>query len=538
MKNLIDRFEQAFHYSPIGMALVSLNGNWLKVNPALSKITGYTEKELLSITFQDITHPDDVGGDVNQVRELVEGKKEFYELEKRYIHKNGSTVWVLLSVSIVREGNQSLYLIAQVQDITNRKQLERNLIESEERFRTLLTYTPDPILVHDGDIIMYANESAAKLVGTSVDQMIGDSYHIYIDPSKREKANSLTHEIRVHNKPLFDFDIIIQSKSGQRIDAVLSAIPITFSGKKAVLVSLRDITERKRMVQALKDSEDRYRRLVENSPLGILVHQNGLINYANLSALRLLGTEKPEDLIGSHIFNIIHPDYKMIVSRRIESVEKNGQDATLLYEKFIRLDGQVIDVEVTGIPIQLNGESAVQVVFWDVTEKKKQEDLIHYRAYHDTLTDLPNRLKFQLDLEEEINKDTMFTIMYLDLNGLTSVNETHGHQAGDMALIKVSARLSGVLGSIGLIYRLGGDEFAIVLSGQKNEEEIREISHHIAENIKRPIYISNSIVQLSPNIGVVYYPIHGVEMELLLRHADMAMYHAKKTNTLYKIYDR
>lgn len=538
MKNFIDRFEQAFYYSPIGMALVSLNGNWLKVNPALSKITGYTEKELLSNNFQNITHPDDLGGDVNQVRELVVGKKEYYEMEKRYIHKNGSIVWILLSVSIVREGNQSLYLIAQVQDITNRKQLERNLTESEERFRTLLTYTPDPILVHDGDIIMYANESAANLVGTTVDKMVGDSYQKFIDPIKRDKAIGFTQEIMVHNKPFIDFDIIVQSENGQRIDAVLSAIPITFSGKRAVLVSLRDITERKRMVQALKDSEGRFRRLVENSPLGILVHQNGLISYANLSALRLLGTENPEDLIGSHILNRIHPDYRMIVSRRIESVEKKGQDATRLYEKFIRLDGQVIDVEVTGIPIQLNGESAVQVLFWDVTEKKKQEDLIHYRAYHDTLTDLPNRLKFQLDLEEEMNKDSLFTIMYLDLNGIISVNETHGHQAGDMALIKVSAKLSGVLGSNGLIYRLGGTEFAIVLSGQKNEEEIRELSNHIAENIKRPIYISNSIVQLSPNIGVVFYPDHGVDMELLLRHADMAMYHAKNTNTIYKIYDR
>jgi len=139
---------------------------------------------------------------------------------------------------------------------------------------------------------------------------------------------------------------------------------------------------------------------------------------------------------------------------------------------------------------------------------------------------------------EEMEKDSMFTIMYLDLHGLKSVNDSNGHQAGDMVLIKVTSRLTGVLGSIGLVYRLGGDEFAIVLPGRKNEEEIRETANSIAKVIQQPIYVANSIAEISTSIGVVFYPEHGVDMELLLRHADLAMYHAKKSNTLYKIYDR
>jgi diguanylate cyclase (GGDEF)-like protein/PAS domain S-box-containing protein len=414
MLNFINRFEQAFFYSPIGMALVSLDGNWLKVNPALTKITGYTEEEILSMTFQDITFPDDLEADVSQVQQLVEGKKDFYEMEKRYIHKSGNLVWALLSVSIVREGDKSIYLIAQIQDITESKRLKLHLTESEER----------------------------------------------------------------------------------------------------------------------------YRRLVEHSPLGILVHQKGMIQYANSTALELLGTEDTKEIIGVHIHTFIHLDDRRLVSRRIESVEKNKQIAPSIYIKLIRFDGQEIDAEVIGIPIQLNGQSAVQVVFRDVTERKKEEDLIRYRAYHDTLTDLPNRLKFQIDLEEEINKDTTFTIMYLDLHGLKTVNDAYGHQAGDVALIKVTARLSGVLGSNGLVYRLGGDEFAIVLSGRKSDQEIAETANNIAEVIKQPIYVANTIAQITTSIGVVFYPDHGVEMDVLLRHADIAMYHAKKINTVFKIYDQ
>ncbi|WP_102345970.1 PAS domain S-box protein [Bacillus sp. Marseille-P3661] len=538
MLNFINRFDQVFYYSPIGMALVSLDGNWLKVNPALTEITGYSEKELLSITFQDITFPDDLEADIKQVQELIEGKKEFFEMEKRYFHKNGNIVWVLLSVSIVREGDKSLYLIAQVQEITERKRLELNLIESEERFRNLLTYTPDPILVHDGDIILYANKSVSDLVGSTVQDIIGESIQEFIDPTMLDISHRLIQEILVNNQPLIDFDLKIRSKNGQILDAVLSAIPISFMGTQAILVSFRDITERKKMELALKESEDRYRRLVEYSPLGIVVHQKGTIKYANSMALRLLGTENSKDIIGLRIYNIIHPDYRISVSKRIDNIEKYGQILPPLYQKFIRFDGQEIDVEVKGIPIQLNGESAVQIVFWDVTEKKKEEDLTRYRAYHDTLTDLPNRLKFQIDLEEEINKDTSFTIIYLDLNGLKPINDSFGHQAGDVALIKVTARFTGVLGSIGLVYRLGGDEFAIVLFGHKSEEVIRELANNIAEVIKQPIYIANTIVEVSTSIGVVFYPDHGMDMDILLRHADMAMYHSKKTNTLFKIYDK
>nr|WP_106783106.1 PAS domain S-box protein [Lysinibacillus timonensis] len=537
MINFIERFEQAFFYSTIGMAILSLNGQWLKVNPALCKMTGYTEKELLSISFRAITHPDDVEEDTRKIQALIEGKIDSYEMEKRYIHKNGNLVWVLLSVSTVREGKQPLFFISQVQEITERKKLELKLIESETRFRDLITQLPDPILVHDGDTIIFANPSTAHLIGATLQEVVGKSYREFIDPLKIEVAQKVTQEILENDQPLYDFELRIKSKDGQIKDAVLSAIPITYMGKKAVMVSYRDITDRKKMEQALKESEERYRLLVEHSPLGILVHQNQMIIYANSTASRLLGAEKKEDLIGLNVYQLIHPDYRFIALRRVECIEK-GEFAPVIYEKFIRLDGREIDVEVSGIPIQSKGAAAVQVVFWDVTEKKKEEDLVRYRAYHDTLTDLPNRLKFQLDLEEEINKDTKFTIMYLDLHGLKPVNDAYGHQAGDMVLIKVTSRLSGVLDSVGLVYRIGGDEFAVVLPGQTSEPEIRGLITKIDEVIKQPIYISNTIVQVTTSIGIVFYPEHGVNMDTLLRHADLAMYQAKKTNTLYKIYNR
>ncbi len=129
-----DIFENAFQYAAIGMALVSPQGQWLRVNRALCEITGYSEQELLNLTFQDITHPDDLNIDLNYLQQMLDGDIENYVLEKRYFHKNGHVVWILLSVSLMRDDKgQPDFFIAQLQDITDRIMALREMRESEQR---------------------------------------------------------------------------------------------------------------------------------------------------------------------------------------------------------------------------------------------------------------------------------------------------------------------------------------------------------------------------------------------------------------------
>jgi PAS domain S-box-containing protein len=131
-------FQSSFTYASIGMALVAVNGQWLDVNPALCELVGYSKEELLQMTFQDITHPDDLPADLEVARQLVNGEIRSYQIEKRYIHKNGRTIWVFLSVSIACDAaKQPLCFITQILDITERKSAEERLQHSEERYRTL-----------------------------------------------------------------------------------------------------------------------------------------------------------------------------------------------------------------------------------------------------------------------------------------------------------------------------------------------------------------------------------------------------------------
>lgn len=133
-----EKFYNAFYYSGIGMALVSLEGKWLEVNPQLLYIIGYTRDEMLKLTFQDITHPEDLEADLTLVQETLDGKRDTYKMEKRYFHKNGSTIWVLLTVSIVRDlQKKSLFFIFQIQDITDRKNMLSALIEKNEALQIL-----------------------------------------------------------------------------------------------------------------------------------------------------------------------------------------------------------------------------------------------------------------------------------------------------------------------------------------------------------------------------------------------------------------
>lgn len=125
------RFKGAFQYSAIGMALVSISGRWMEMNDILCKMVGYSRQELLNMTFQNLTHPEDLGSDLGNLQRLLEGIVESYQMEKRYLHKKGHVVWVLLSVSLVRDiENQPLYFVSQIEDITSRKTAEDNLQRS------------------------------------------------------------------------------------------------------------------------------------------------------------------------------------------------------------------------------------------------------------------------------------------------------------------------------------------------------------------------------------------------------------------------
>ena len=185
-----ERFHSTFDQAAVGIALVGLDGKWLRLNDKLCDILGYSKEELLKITFQDISYPDDIEPDLNYVRQISAADIKTFSMEKRYIRKDNSIIWVNLTVSLVRGPlGDPKYFIAVVEVITERKKAEEALQASEEKYRTLVESSTDAILRLDLERkIISCNQACYHLFGCENNEMEGKSIRI-IHPSDESFKN-------------------------------------------------------------------------------------------------------------------------------------------------------------------------------------------------------------------------------------------------------------------------------------------------------------------------------------------------------------
>ena len=192
------RFNSAFEYAAIGMALVSLEGAWLDVNNSLGKLVGYTAQELKTKTFQDITHPDDLATDLAYLRQMLKGERLTYQMEKRYFHKQGHIVWVSLSVSLVHNSEgKPLYFVSQIQDISARKQAEEALLQSEATNRAVFEQAGIGINQADPETGIYirANQRFCELLDYTNDELRQLTYQEVTHPEDRDRNIEQIHQV-------------------------------------------------------------------------------------------------------------------------------------------------------------------------------------------------------------------------------------------------------------------------------------------------------------------------------------------------------
>jgi two-component system cell cycle sensor histidine kinase/response regulator CckA len=256
-----ERFAGAFEHAPIGVALVSPDGHWLKVNQALCEVVGYSAAELLTRTFQDITHPDDLAGDLENVRRLLAGEIGSYQIEKRYFHARGHPVTVLLNVSLVRDGQgRPRYFIAQIQDITERKRAENALRESNEKFLQLVENLTDAFWVRSPDMreVHYISPGFERIWGRSVESLYAhpERWPDYILPEDRERVLG-TFAKFAGDSPRLDLEYrIVRPDGGVRWVHLRASQVRDAAGKLIRLTGIvSDITERKLVEAQLFQSQ-------------------------------------------------------------------------------------------------------------------------------------------------------------------------------------------------------------------------------------------------------------------------------------------
>lgn len=253
--------------------------------------------------------------------------------------------------------------------------VERHRIE--KHYREIVEQAVDIIYTRDMDgYITSLNDAGARLYGRSAQEMIGKhlSEMIGAEAAARDIAQT---RLRIVNAPVRSIYRINDARGAEKCLEGMITVERDRRGEPiGVRGVVRDITEQKNAEEALKESEERYRRLVELSPDAIVVHREGKFTYLNPAAVKLWGASSAEDLIGKSILDVVHPDYYDHVRERVDFIQRFQRPTTLAEQKCLRLDGTEIDVEVTGLPFTAEGQSAVLAVFRDVTEKKQAREAL------------------------------------------------------------------------------------------------------------------------------------------------------------------
>jgi diguanylate cyclase (GGDEF)-like protein/PAS domain S-box-containing protein len=254
LREMRDRFRSIFDHAPIGVAMVSLEGRYLQVNRSLCEILGYTEEELQALTWQEITHPDDLAASSAHARRIVEGEFPKYHLEKRFLHADGRTVWASLSVSLVRDAEgEPLYFVSQIQDVSERKNIEKRIKESEERFRSLVQNSSDIITILEADgTVRYVSPAVERVTGYRPEEQVGTNAFGSVHPDDRDRALDTFAEVlkRPGLHPPLEFRVPHKDGSWRYLEHVVNNL-VDDPAVRGVVINSWDVTERKALVEQL-----------------------------------------------------------------------------------------------------------------------------------------------------------------------------------------------------------------------------------------------------------------------------------------------
>jgi len=350
------------------------SGRHLFGNPAALEVTGVTLDAYIGKTHRDLGFPVALcefwERNIEKVFQTGEVQSVEFEVDlmggKRYLQLNlcpemtpDKTVKSVIGVS---------------RDFTSRKEAEESLRESEERFRSLVEHMLDAMVILDFEgRIMYANPAAAILTSEkNINDKVGESITRFIHHDSLEGFMADLARIR-KGREVFLAEYRMMTKDGTPRWAEGRGTKIIYQGQEADLVLLRDITERRQMQDAVHESEERFRTLVENAPDAVFVQTRRKFNYVNKAALALFGAENAEQLLGMPIFDRFHPDFHDQVDKRMRTLNEKREKVPIMEEICLKLDGTPVAVEISAAPLNYRGYPGSIVFARDITVRKQVE---------------------------------------------------------------------------------------------------------------------------------------------------------------------
>ncbi|HEY4485312.1 MAG TPA: EAL domain-containing protein [Nitrospiria bacterium] len=423
------------------------------------------------------------------------------------------------------------------------------LRETEEHCRLVAETATDAILSIDEDSkILFVNGAAEGIFGYTREEMLGRKMARLIPERHRQAhGDSLRRylETGLRQIPWKTVELPGLRKDGQEIPLELSFGEYTREGKRIFIAFARDITDRKLADEALRESQRAMATLISNLP-GIAYRcrndRDWTLEFVSAGCQELTGY-LPSDLIGNHTLSyaqLIHPDDREAVWKDVQSALAKNEPFRMIY-RIISAGGKEKWVWEQGRGVFSGKEElvALEGFIVDITERKHAEEALEYRVLHDHLTDLPNRTLVHDRLRQAIlvaeREKKPLALLLMDLNRFKSINDTLGHDHGDLLLKQLGPRMVEVLRASDTVARMGGDEFAILLPSS-DMEGATVAARKILEALSRPFHVAEFTLEVGASIGIAMFPEHGDDIETLMRRADVAMYSAKKSGSGYAVY--
>lgn len=405
----------------------------------------------------------------------------------------------------------------------------------EEYFRTLLESTSDLLSILDLDgQILYQSPSSQRILAQPPERMVGANLFEYIHPDDRARFHGALQEVLHEAGATTSIEARFRhAESDWRfVESLLenlAANPVL----GGVLVTSRDITQRRKVSGALERERAFFRQLFDNSPAGIVILDNeDRVVDANRSWVDLFQFEVA-DIARRPLSEFVVPEDLAAEARELSRIVAEGQ--TIDRETIRRRkDGTGVDVSILSFPIELaERRIGAYGIYSDISERKNAERKLFHEAFHDALTGLPNRSLLEERLERSLRRaqrrdDYQFALLFIDLDGFKGINDTLGHAAGDDLLVEMARRLEGCLRPGDTVARLGGDEFNILLDDVREVADATRVADRILASLASPFDLAGQeVTSCSGSIGIALSSAGYASVEDLMRDADLAMYRAK-----------
>jgi diguanylate cyclase (GGDEF)-like protein/PAS domain S-box-containing protein len=506
------------------------SGIFQYASPSFQRVLGYTPFELVDqISIYSQVHADDVGVIGDELLRQASSRCDSRIIEFRVRHKEGHMVWIASNVKLLLNPStgEKMGSVAVSRDISREVETARKLAQLASENKALVENSLDIISLLDRHgRFLRVNEATLPVLGYTPDEILGKNYIDLLHADDVGRVSAVDAGLRTGQNTIRDFESRWQRKDGRYIHLSLA---VRWSEHNQLMyATARDITERIEAQIRTRDSEQRFREVIEMTPAGyVLANGNASIVDVNPALCAISGYAR-EELIGHDLSRLfVYYPWEGVAFAPHGPNSTHGMEAVLRHK-----EGHAVYVLFNG-SIKRDADGHAQLMtalLTDITARKEAESRLQLLATHDTLTGLPNRTLLNERLQQMLDgapRNTPVAVMFIDLDRFKEVNDSFGHEAGDVLLREVARRLRRALRPSDVIARLGGDEFVVSAFCSNNAASAVSIAEKLLATLAAPIDIGPQEVVIGASIGISMFPEHARTRELLFQSADTAMYRAK-----------